>query len=143
RAGPAGCALGEHAVLVRERDGDAVDLQLNGVRRARTDRLLDAYDPRFQLLARERVIEREHARAMLHGSEQVGRGPADALRGAVGGDELGELLLETRQLAHQLVVFGIGDLRIVQDVVPVRMEVDELTELFHAYLGRGARAVPA
>ena len=88
-------------------------------RRAGADAALDALRPRLQLLARERVVEREHRRAVLDGREQVGRRAADALRGRVGRDELGEALLELAELAHQLVVLGVGDLGVVQDVVAV------------------------
>ena len=43
--------------------------------------------------------------------------PADLLGRRVGRDELGELVLEGSQLAHQGVVVGVGDLGIVELVV--------------------------
>src|SRR5258708_24950057 len=54
---------------------------------------------------------------------------ADALRGAVGGAELGLLGLELLQLAKQAVVLGVGHLRLVEYVVGVVGALDEPPQL--------------
>src|SRR5260370_26016706 len=54
---------------------------------------------------------------------------ADALRGAVGGAELGMLDLELLQLAKQAVVLGVGHLRLVEYVVSVVGALDEPPQL--------------
>ena len=64
--------------------------------------------PREQLVARERVVERQHRHAVLDRRERR-RGPATgALRRRIGSDELGVLRLELAQLAHQRVELGVG-----------------------------------
>jgi hypothetical protein len=69
--------------------------------------------------------------------EEVRGLASDPLRGAVGGDELGKLLLQPPKLPHELVVLGVGDLRLVQDVVAVVVMVDLLAKLLDAALGLG------
>jgi len=49
--------------------------------------------------------------------EKVRRGTAHALGRAVGGDQRGELGLQSFELPDQPVVVEVGDLRLVQDVV--------------------------
>jgi hypothetical protein len=49
---------------------------------------------------------------------------AHALGGGVGASELGIPLLQPLQLLHQGVVFGIGDLRVIQDIVAVVVILD-------------------
>src|SRR5881409_1182972 len=50
---------------------------------------------------------------------------ADALRGAVGGAQLGMLGLELLQFAEQAVVLGVGHLRLVEYVIGVVGALDE------------------
>src|SRR2546426_3527896 len=54
---------------------------------------------------------------------------ADALRGAVGGAQLGMLGLELLQLAEQAVVLGVGHLRFVEYVIGVVGALDEPPQL--------------
>src|SRR5262249_3277395 len=61
--------------------------------------------------------EGQHLLAVPHGLEAALRGGADALGGRVRGDQLGMCLLDRLQATEQLVVLGIRDLRIVEDVV--------------------------
>ncbi len=49
--------------------------------------------------------------------------------------------LETRQLAHQLVELGVGDLRAVVHVVALFVVADERAELGDAFGGRRHVAV--
>src|SRR5262249_48527123 len=81
----------------------------------------------------------EHRRVVLDGLEQVGWRPTHALGGAVGGDEIGEARLELAELAHERVVFGIGDLGPGLDVVQVLVVVDLLAQLGDALRGVGPR----
>ena len=60
RPSPRVAPLHETPRLVSERDGDAVDLQLARVGDAGADPALDPRGPRLELLAGERVVEREH-----------------------------------------------------------------------------------
>ena len=125
-------------ILVRERHRQAIDLQLADELGLLPDHPLDPLAPRVELLPGERVVQREHRNPVPRGGEQLRRRAADALRRAVGGDELGERLFQRPELPHELVVLGVGDLRVVQDVVPIVVVVDEVPELLDASLGVGA-----
>src|SRR4029079_16863131 len=95
----AGRATGETAAFVGERDREPVELGLRHVADRARYQLLDARAPREQLVARERVVEREHRLAVLPRRERD-RGPASrTLRRRIGGDELGVLRFELAQLA--------------------------------------------
>jgi hypothetical protein len=61
---------------------------------------------------------------------------AHPLRRRVGRDQLGVARLQVLELAHELVVLGIADLRVVQGVVAVIVEGDLSAQLFDACLGR-------
>ena len=60
---------------------------------------------------------------------------ADTLRRRVGRDEVGMLFFERLQLAHQPVVFRVGNFRIVEDVIAVVVVLDLLTQLTHSCRG--------
>ena len=64
----------------------------------------------------------------------VARRTAHALRRAVGRHQLGVLLLDREQLALELVELGVGDDRVVEDVVAVIVLRDLLAQLPEALL---------
>src|SRR5579875_1261012 len=120
----------EPAVLVDELDRDAVHLGLAGVLDLRA--LRELAHPRVELrhlVAARGVGEREHRVAMAHGLELGQRRTAHALRGGIGGDQLGMRLLERLQAAEERVVLGVGDLGRVEDVVEVVVPADLAAEL--------------
>ncbi len=83
----AGRADGEHAVVVLQRDRETVELRLGDEADRLGDQALDAHAPGVELLARERVVERQH-RHPVHDRRERRRGlPAGALRRRVGSDE--------------------------------------------------------
>src|SRR5207253_10715013 len=61
-----------------------------------------------------------------HLRESLQRLAADALGRRVGRAQLRVLLLDLLQLAKELVVLGVRDVRLVQDVVAMRVVVQEL-----------------
>ena len=127
---------GEPAVLIRQGARDPVDLELahEPVGRA-TEAARHAIAPGVQLVKREGVVERQHRRAMLHRREQRRhRGLPDALRRRVRRDQLGERVLEPAELEDELVVLGVADLGVVQDVIAVGVVVDEFAELLNPNL---------
>src|SRR5690606_28089019 len=90
----------------------------------------NALVPGFEVGDRLGVVQREQRSEMLHRREaRLGDGGADPLGRGVGRDEVGVLLLEGAQLPHELVVLGVGDRRIVEDVVPVVGLCDLLAQL--------------
>ena len=114
----AGDAAGQHAVLVRQRDRQAVDLELaqelglrrrprGGSGRARTRA------PR----ARTRCRGSSCRSRCSYASNVDDAHAADLLRRRVGRAELGQLLLEALELADQLVVLVVGDDRCVVAVI--------------------------
>ena len=56
---------------------------------------------------------------MLHRLERTARLGTNALSWGIGRNELGMLRFELLQLAHQAVVFGVGDLDIVKRVISI------------------------
>jgi len=60
--------------------------------------------------------------------ERARRLRADTLRWRIGRAERRVLLLETQQLAIELVVFGVRDGRPVEDVILVRRLVETFTQ---------------
>ena len=71
---------------------------------------------------------------MLDLDELVRRWRANALRRRVGRDEIGVRLLERDELVVELVVLGVRDLRIVEDVVAVEVVVEDLAQLGGAFV---------
>jgi hypothetical protein len=67
------------------------------------------------------------------------RDPADALRRRVRRAQLGVTVLQLAQLAQQLVVILVADLRVVEDVIAVVRLVDLRAQLAGALLVRFQR----
>ena len=126
----AGGAAHEATLLVEERDREAVELGLADVVDGAGDEPGDPLTPREELLAGERVVEREH-RLEVGDLRERRRDPrrAGTPGGRVGGDEIGVLGLEVAQLAHEIVVLGVADLGIVGAVVPLVVVADGLAQL--------------
>ena len=136
----------EPALLVAQRDGEAVDLELRDVgqafrrlrRRRQPQALADAGVERAQLVVAERVREAEHRVPVADLREAAaGRRAAHALRRRVRGDERGKRRLEGDQLAEQGVVLGVAELRRVVLVVAAVGTADLLDELRVAGAGGG------
>jgi hypothetical protein len=71
---------------------------------------------------------------MLDDGKLFRRTGPDALGGRIGRLQLGMIVLDCPQLEHKLVVFGIGDLGRVENVVAVIVVVDLLAQLFGSRL---------
>ena len=136
RAVAARRAAHEAAVLVGQRDAQAVDLQLGDVRRPAASpsagALAHALVERPQLLLVVGVVEAEHRREVFDGREALDRAAGDALRRRIGGDELGMLRLEPLELVQQAVELLVGDLGIVVDVVALFVVPDRVAQLVDA-----------
>ena len=65
---------------------------------------------------------------MLHDAEFVARGDADTLGGRVGGANLRMSLLEFFEPPHQLIIFGVGYFRIVENIIPVIVMINLFAE---------------
>ena len=91
--------------------------------------LLDAAHEIADLLVGERVGERQHRDLVTHFGERALRLGADALGRRIGRRELGMRGLDRLQLAHQLVVFDVGDRRLVEHVIAVVGLVDARAQL--------------
>ncbi len=122
-------AAGQHAVLVRQRDRQAIDLELAEELGVVDAFAQDARVPALELLDRERVVEAVEPLPVLVGLERRRDHAADLLRRRVGRAELGQLLLEALELADQLVVVVVGDDRCVVAVIALPMLLDRLGEL--------------
>ena len=142
----AGCAADEHAVLVGERDRQAVDLrlarvaELGGADVEPLEVVADAGLPGAQLLLVAGVGEGEHRLGVLDLLEAVEGRRADALGGGVGGAQLGVVGLDRAQLVEQRVVFVVVDRRVVEDVVAAVVFRQLAPQLCGALLGRRRRS---
>ena len=112
----AGRAAGEDAVLVGERDRQAVDLRLGHVAELAggdveaLELVADARLPGAQLLLVAGVGEGEHRLGVLDLLELVERRAADPLGRRVGRAQLGVVVLDRAQLVEQGVVLVVADL---------------------------------
>ena len=129
--------MSETAVLVREGDGQTVDLRLErelqppGREPGLGHQLRHPGMPGHQFVLILGVGQREHGLAMSDLPEGGQRLPTHTLRGRVGRDQLGVALLEGTKLPIQRVVVGVEDLRAIEDVVAVVMPTDQGAKLVH------------
>ena len=131
----AGHAPHETSLLIMEGHRQAVDLRLGHVVDGALADL--AEDPLLelpQLLFVVGVVEAEHRHPVRPRRKRRRRLFADALGGAVGGDEVGELRLQVPQLALEAVVLRVGDLRPVEHVVEVLVPAQLAPQLLDAAL---------
>ncbi len=135
----AGGAADQPAVVVGERQAQAVDLQFGHVadRPGHVEPLAHALVEGQQFVAGEGVVEALHRRGVRDRVEAFGRAAADPLRRRVGRDEVRMRGLERDQLAHQRVELGVGDLGGVADEVELLVAADLAPELVDALGGRG------
>src|SRR5215210_201920 len=133
-------AAREDTVLVGERDREPVDLRLRDVADLAPgdvealELALHALRPGAELVLVPRVGEREHRLVVGDLLELVERLAADALRRRVRREQLGMIFFDPSQLAQQVVVVGVGDLRVVEDVVAVVVVGDLPPELLGSLL---------
>ncbi len=134
----AGHRLGEPSVAIVRRHGQPVQLQFGDV--------IDVSDPVQkipQLAFVERIVEAEHLGRVRHFDETFARLAADALSRGVRSDQLRMRLFQRGQLAHQLVVLGVSDAGLIEDVVQVLVMAQRFAQVFDflAYLF-GGRHLP-
>jgi len=77
----------------------------------------------------EGVVEAEHGGGMAELDEAFAGGAADALGGRVRGDERGVGLFEGLEFAHEDVVFGVGELGLIEDVIEVLVVAEIVAEI--------------
>jgi hypothetical protein len=121
--------LHEHAALVAQRNGEPVELQLarvfDGVRHRAgeigrlVERIGDALVERDDVVVAEAVVQRQHRRVVNDRREPARHCAADALRRRIGRHEFGMIGFELLQLAEQSIVFGVGQVRLIEHVVGV------------------------
>ncbi len=109
----------EHALVVGERDGRAVYLQLAAQRRQLAEGLLHALGPGGQLVEVHGVVERVHAARVVDGHELLAHVAAHPLGGARRIHQFGMKRLQLAQLAHERIEGAVGYLGVVQRVVLV------------------------
>ena len=135
----------ESTVLIAQADRQAVELELGQVlhRRILRRQAELAADACIEFLgaARLRVgfgTDGEHRHIVAHGDELFARRPADALRRRIRRAQLRMALLQRVQLAEQCVVFRVGDLGRVLDVIEAVMALDRRAQ-YRGALARGAQ----
>src|SRR6185295_19516516 len=98
-------------------------------------RLPDALVECAHLPLVEGIADRQHRRAVLHFAELRQRRTAYALGRRIRRAQLGVLGLQRLQLAEQLVVLRVGDLRRVLHVVEPVMALEGFAEGFDSFRG--------
>src|SRR5437867_3310021 len=122
---PPGQPQHESSVPIAERDRDAVHLGLDHVFHALL--LEEAPDPRvelLELLERIRIVEAQHRNGMPSRLEARQKSAGYALRGGIRIPVFGVSFLEIVQLAKELVVLAVRDLRLTQDVIEMVVALD-------------------
>ena len=126
-------ALHQRAPLVDQLDREAVQLRLDHVAHRRAggepEQPAHARVDLAELLVGLDVAEREHGLAVNDPLEPLRRRARDALGGRVRRHQLRVLRLERLQLAHEPVVLGVREDRLVQDVVGVVRGADPLAQV--------------
>ncbi len=130
----AGRGAGQPALLVRQVDREAVDLQLAqevvaGALRVAAQLRRDPLGPGRQLLVVEGVVQREHPLAVRDLGELGLVLPGDLLRGRVRGAQLGVLLLQRLQGPQQLVELRVADDGGVPHVIAEAVLLDLLGQM--------------
>ena len=127
----------EAAVLVRQREGQAVDLELDLQRGPLVvlDHALQPFEhpvvPRAEFARVEGVAEREQRDGVADLLERLQRCAADAVRRAVRRRDLGVRGLEVLERAEEPVVLGVADGALALGVVRARQPAHDLAELRH------------
>ena len=133
---PAGRARLEFPGTVHELHRQAVQLGLADVfDRGAGGEIEQPVDPGvelLELLVARHVPEREHRLPVLDLGEPVPRLPRDAPGGRVVGGERRVRLLEGEELPHEPVVLGVGEGRVVEDVVGAVRLADPRPEIVDA-----------
>ncbi len=125
-------ALDEKLVFVRERDSDAIDLELSGVPRFRDVVAGDPHQSLFpgaQLLVVEGVVEREHLPKMLVLGELALRLGTDTQSRRIRSEAFRKSPLQLLQLSKELVVLCVRHRRTVENVVLVGCAGEESPQL--------------
>ena len=78
------------------------------------------------------VLQAQHGDAVTDGAKSFERGRPDPGRGGIRKAKIGILALQPDELPHQDVIFGVGDLWVVQDVVAVIVVVEDAREFFYS-----------
>ena len=116
------------ALLVEQVDGEAVDLELAEVRRVDDAVAPQPRRPGLELLVGEGVVEALHPLEVVDRGELGGHRATDLLGRRVGRAQVGDLVLELLEAAHPLVEVGVGERRVVEDVVAPARLLDLLGE---------------
>ena len=125
------------AALVDQRDRQTVELRLAHEGHRLGHEALEPLPPRLEVGEVECVIKREHRHQVGHRAERDGA--AGPLGRRVLRHQLGVLGLEGQEPPDELVVLGVGDLGLVELVVPGVVVPDQLPELFDLGLYGDAR----
>ncbi len=119
------------AIPVMRRHGQSVQLQFGHIFKALAAQKVTHTPVEFpQFLFVERIVQAQHRRTVRHFDESLARFSADALSGGISGDQFGMLGFQGLQPPHHHVVFGVGDFRLVQNVIQVFVMAQRFAQLF-------------
>jgi hypothetical protein len=84
--------------------------------------------PVAQLVFVVGIVEREHGRGMPDFYKTLARPAPYPLSGRIGSDEGGIVRFQFLQFVHELIELGVGDLRVVENVVEILVVADFLAQ---------------
>jgi hypothetical protein len=126
RSVAAGEGLEELTVFVSQGEGEAVEFEFAVVEGLfGGEEFGDAAVEVAEFAFMEGVVEAEHRGGMGRLEEALAGLAADALGGGIGGTEVGVGVFEVEELAEELVVGGVGDFGLIEDVIEVFVAADQ------------------
>ena len=119
------------AVLIDERDAEAIDLQLGDVRHGSVAEAGGTPQPfveRAQVGLVVGVVEAEHRRQVHNGRKRFRRTAGDPLGRRIWSDEIGMLRLEGLQFVQEAIELSVRDLRAIVNVIEIFVTPDLSTQ---------------
>ena len=135
---PSGRALQQYPLFIDQLDSQSIQLGLCGIGQLLI-RLQVAVNFIFksgQFIGIEDIVQAEHGIGMFRRRKPIKRGAPHPQAWRVRGNQFRKLLLKRQQLMEHPVILTIGNNRIIQNIVPMRMIGQLLTKVLQPQPGR-------
>ena len=132
------------AVAIVRRHGKAVHFQFRHVLEALLfQKLPNARIEIAKLLLVQGVVEAQHGRAVLNTLQAFARLASHSLRRRIGRHQFRVLLFELLETTHQSIVLGVGDHRLIEDIIQVLVPLNFFAEPLNFMLNRVFHGIPS
>ncbi len=124
------------AIFVLQRNAESIELMLRDVLDLfAAASLAHAPVEIAQLIVGECIVQAQHWPRVLHGLESGARAAANANGGRIGRDQLRVRRLQFLEALHQTVIGGVGNFRLVQNVIEILVMAQLVAQLFDFVFG--------